>query len=384
VTVLTKYIKALSNNIDWVICIIFSIFIVLISFYFLSPKNECFAFSISTDGTLYLLSAISQALATIFTLVFTVTLMVATMANKYSAVDKFFNNKTKTLMVLFIVGIILPFLLLRITIHNEQIYNIFISISIGLAAFCVVAIIPYLKSSNYILKFDIGVDNLIGELNESVKSGNYSRATTNVYDLSELVESAIKDRNNKPIIKFSNVLPLFIITALEDKTNNFSPFLIIHIYGKIALDVTNAKMDDSANPVVSELLNSGKILIDKNVLDGSVDELIFTLHKIGLIAAEKHLEKTLTSSLRSLLTIYKVTYDNLNFESDSESANKYFWVCAARLMQDWPEQENIIFNVINYLGMDINSALPTKSIEHIKTQYPNEIEFLEKFIQYKK
>lgn len=329
-------LKIRLKYVDWILCFIFSILIGMVSFYILP-------FSKGNDGNLYLLSAIVQALAAIFTLVFTVTLVAATIAGKYSAIDKLFNIKTILLMIIFIVGIVFPLLLLKIVTNNEQMYDFFISISIGIAAFCIAAIIPYLRSSNKILKFDIGVDNLIGELNESVNLGNYSKATTNVYDLSELTKSAIKERNKIPIIKFSNVLLFFIITALEDKTNKFSPFLIIHIYCKIALDATNAKMDSYL--IVSELLNSGKILIDKNVLDGSVDELILTLHQIGIIAAEKHLNKTLIVSLRSLLTIYKATSDNQTWEYHSEISNKYFWVCAAHLMKDWPKQENIIFSV---------------------------------------
>jgi uncharacterized membrane protein len=70
--------------------------------------------------------------------------MAATMANNYTAVDKFFSRKTKTFMIIFVIAIITPILLLKIVINNEQINNILISISIGLATFCIAGIIPYL------------------------------------------------------------------------------------------------------------------------------------------------------------------------------------------------------------------------------------------------
>ena len=115
-----KFIDEFQKYIDWIVCLIFSIFIALISLYFLSPENNLFIFSLSSDGILYLLSAISQSLAAIFTLVFTVTLMAATMANKYTAIDKFFNVNTKMYMILFIIAIISPILLLKIVINNER------------------------------------------------------------------------------------------------------------------------------------------------------------------------------------------------------------------------------------------------------------------------
>lgn len=313
--------------------------------------------------------------------------------------EKIFNNRTKILMLIFFIGIVLPLLTLKMDINEQQIkiyeytvygstfYNLLISLTIGIAAFCIISIIPYLKNIDNTIKFDIGIDNLIGELHESQSSGNYSKATTIVYDLSSLAKSAINERIEKPIIKISQAVSIFVKLALlnqEDKSHPFSPFLIIHEYCTIAINVTNAKMDNVASSIISGLLESVKIIIEKNVLDGAAQEIIFTFHQIGIIAAEKHQEKTLTYSLRGLLTIYKVTSDNPNFEYDSENANKYFWICAARLIQDWPEQGNIIFNVIDYLGLNINSALPTKSIEHIKIQYPDVFEFLEKFIQKRK
>ena len=61
------------NNICWIICAIFGFDIFLIS-YIISSIFPPF-----NDGILYLLSSISQALAAIFALVFTIIIMVASM-----------------------------------------------------------------------------------------------------------------------------------------------------------------------------------------------------------------------------------------------------------------------------------------------------------------
>lgn len=191
---LNNFLNRLLKYNDWIVCLIFSIIIALISFYFLSPENNILTFSLSTDGILYLYSAISQSLAAIFALVFTITLMAATMANNYTAVDKFFNRKTKIFMIIFVIAIITPILLLKIVINNEQINNILISISIGLATFCIAGIIPYLKSCNNILKFDFGVNNLITELNELAISDKYPKTNRVVYALLDIGNTAIKEK----------------------------------------------------------------------------------------------------------------------------------------------------------------------------------------------
>ncbi|MHC1599864.1 MAG: hypothetical protein ACXQS5_03470 [Candidatus Methanospirareceae archaeon] len=157
-----NFIKEIPENflkkIYWIICIIFGLGIFLAS-YFISSIFPPF-----NDGILYLLSSISQALAAIFALVFTIIIMVTSMSNNYSAMDKFFNKNTQILMIIFVIGIISPLFLLKFNINTlnfirVQIYNVILSVSIGLAAFCIAAIIPLLRNYNEIVKFDIGVYN---------------------------------------------------------------------------------------------------------------------------------------------------------------------------------------------------------------------------------
>jgi hypothetical protein len=380
---LEKLFNELKKYIDWIVCLIFSIFIALISFYFLSPENNIFISSLSTDGILYLFSAISQSLAAIFALVFTVTLMAATMANKYTAIDKFFNIKTKILMILFIIAIILPLLLLKIVINNEQINNIFISISIGLATFCIAGIIPHLKGSNNILKFDIGVDNLISELHESTMLENYSKATTVVYDLLDIGENAIKEKKDDSIAKINNGILNHIKIAILRTGGilpTFSAYTPIYALNTLGKSAANKHMDEVAVSLIHSLRESGILLITKDVYDSSVQEIIFTFHQMGITACKNHLKNTAIFSMRSLLALAKATSSKRNMEYETKTAYYYFGICGAYLEKYFDENVDFVYTEMKSYYVDIDEILPTETINKINNQFPEVKGFLEKFI----
>jgi len=379
-----KFFDEFQKYIDWIVCLIFSIFIALISFYFLSPENNLFIFSHSTDGILYLLSAISQSLAAIFALVFTVTLMAATMANKYTAIDKFFSIHTKIYMALFIIAIISPLLLLKIVINNEQINNILISISIGLATFCIAGIIPYLKSSNNILKFDIGVDNLISELHESTILENYSKATTVVYDLLDIGDNAIKEKRNDSLAKITNGISNHIKIALLRNGGilpTFSALTPIHVLNTLGKSAANKHIDEVAVSLIHSLRESGILLIEKDVYDSSVEEIIFTFHEMGTIASKNHLKNTAIFSMKSLLALAKEASHKQNRENETKLAYYYFGICGAYLEKYFHENVDFVYTEMKSYYVDIDEIVPTETINKINKQFPEVKGFLEKFIK---
>lgn len=70
----------------------------------------------------YLLSAMSQALAALFALVFTIVLVVSQMASVHShrLADSVFGRETKTYMAFFALAVIVPFIALK-TQHYRKI-----------------------------------------------------------------------------------------------------------------------------------------------------------------------------------------------------------------------------------------------------------------------
>lgn len=172
----------------WIFCIIVSL-LVWIILYFFQPFT-------SNEGALYLLSAISQGLAAIFALVFTITLVVTQMTRRYTTMGLIFNTKTIVLMTIFALGIILPLIILKTGTY-------YVNEPIAIATFCVLSLIPYLKDTNATLKFEVGVENLIYETYEAINLRQGAKASRSLNDLNALILEAI---NGLRIAKVRRIL----------------------------------------------------------------------------------------------------------------------------------------------------------------------------------
>jgi len=85
----------------WIICIIITVAVFVI-LYYVHPNAD-------PDNARYILSAISQGLAAILALVFTITLVVSQMTRRYTAMDKIiFRLETILLMIIFGIGVVTP------------------------------------------------------------------------------------------------------------------------------------------------------------------------------------------------------------------------------------------------------------------------------------
>lgn len=94
------------------------------------------------DGVFYLLSSISQGLAATFAILFTLLILEAQIASKYSSylIESIFGKLTLGYMVLFIIAIIMPLICLR---HM----NVFLlEFSFFIAVLCLTLIVPFLIS----------------------------------------------------------------------------------------------------------------------------------------------------------------------------------------------------------------------------------------------
>lgn len=100
----------------------------------------------------YLLSAMSQALAALFALVFTIVLVISQIASVHShrLVDSVFGRETKTYMAFFALAVIVPFIALKTQYYRK----IFVWMSGTLAIFCIVYLIPFMLSVKENLKIE--------------------------------------------------------------------------------------------------------------------------------------------------------------------------------------------------------------------------------------
>lgn len=371
-----KFLK----NIYWIICAIFSFGIFLIS-YFISSIFPPF-----NDGILYLLSSISQALAAIFALVFTIIIMVASMSKNYSAIDKFFNKKTQILMIIFVIGIILPLFLLKFDINTlsyirGQIYNVVLSVSIGLAAFCIAAIIPLLRNYNEIVKFDIGVYNLTDKLNEATKLENYPRAESTIYDLKDIGLDAIKEKNEKPLLIITNVISNYIQIGLNRSGGIlplFSPYVAVLALSEMGKSATEKGMDKFANSIIHDLQMSGKLMINKDV---SAEEIIVTLQQIGIEAIKNKMKYTAIFYIQSLLVLGNEASSEKRWKHLSDMAYSDFGVGVAHLEKYFHEEADNVCFEIKSLDIEINDILSTESKDSLNNKIPGIEGYFEKFLK---
>lgn len=164
----------------WFFCIVAAVAVFAI-LHFIYPNTD-------QNNARYILSAITQGLAAILALVFTITLIVAQMTRRYTAMDKILRPETFILMIVFGVGIITPLLVLKLGY-----FCIGVNLSTGIAVFCVFSLIPFLLGVNRVLMYRVGVGNLHEEVMGAIESGNDLRASSGIRDLCVIYRSAIKD-----------------------------------------------------------------------------------------------------------------------------------------------------------------------------------------------
>lgn len=212
----------------WIYCVIIAIALFLI-LYYCYPDTE-------QDNARYILSAISQGLAAILALVFTITLVVAQMTRRYTAMDKIiFRPETIFLMIVFGFGVVTPLLVLKFGFWRHG-----INLSIAIAFFCVFSLIPFLKGVNDVLKYDIGIGNLNGEIMEAIEWGYEAKVVQGIIDLESICKDAIKESRKE------------------------TTFEILHFLSEIGKKSTETKMKDTTERVVDSLSVVGKGAAENN------------------------------------------------------------------------------------------------------------------------
>lgn len=222
----------------------------------------------------YLLSAISQSLAAIFTLVFTITIFGSQMMGSFTSIDKIMDNWTKTLMVLFTIGIIFPLIQLGKLEYSElnisfitfnfdfNLVNLAIAIDLGIATFCVLAIIPYLMRVNQIMKYERGISKLDEKLNEAEFNNDATRELNIINDLIELGISGVYDNAEWAVIEIIDILKkkhpeyqkevtkgLKKILDISKKTNSFFVLKELKI---IFIEIHEHKLEESASQKIGD------------------------------------------------------------------------------------------------------------------------------------
>lgn len=230
---------------------------------YLTHLNSSF-YENNTDNVQSFLSSISQGLAALFALAFTISIFGAQTMGGFTALDKVMDRWAKVYMVLFSVGIIFPLWQLITEIYSIDLFSLIPKMSIALplqqlkigsvgnidlltldiilVSFCVLGIIPFTIKINRIIKYEGGIPDSYSKARDAIISGNEVISSDNISKLGRLGYSALKD-------------------ALPDKVM-FS---------------------------TTAIRNLGNLSI-KNNLEGSTAQVIVELDKLGLKAMDQKTE----------------------------------------------------------------------------------------------
>ncbi|NJD53487.1 MAG: DUF2254 domain-containing protein [Candidatus Methanoperedens sp.] len=373
-----KIISYIKNNLDnkveiyWIIAVGAGLLVAIVSYFLPLPQ---------IDATLYLLSTISQGLAAIFTLIFTITIFGSQMMRKFTAMDKMIDNKWAIiLMIIFSIGIILPMMQLRtdedlLHLNLLDTAQLSLSIDLGIATFCVLAIIPYLMRVNRIMKYEGGVSILNNEISEAFYSNQELKASNNVKELAELcISSADEMLEDKTIEIIDNLREIGLKAIdkgwrdtaqkskdelekigmkttekeLDGKDHIYSPIKkVLMALKEIEVEAMDTKLKhwkmDITKSTIERLSEIGVQSIDRDLSKSTISEALLGLSEIGVRVAK--IPYMIDIVLDGLERIADQAYkkDSDKFENPIEDSLKFLWVICSFEMKYWPDYatENI-------------------------------------------
>lgn len=345
----------------WFFCMVAAITVFVILF-FIPPTT-------GQDNAGYILSAISQGLAAILALVFTITLVVAQMTRRYTAMDKIiFRPETIILMLVFGIGIIVPLLALRFGY-----FCIGVNLSIGIALFCVFSLIPFLKGVNGVLKYEIGIWNLNEEILEAIESGDKARIFNKYTELEEIVKSVTKEFREDVVLDVAPILSGIGIKSAEKKLDALTVLV------ESGLEFIGMKSIKKGFEMVPILALSGLILIREKAAENGGSSIVKTIDR-GLKdfkakAARNNLDFVASYAMLAL----KIVDMAANEGMDTKYTVTGLWRLGAFVTEYLPKQVDHVIQALKEMEKEVGKdSLVDWESDSIRG-YPNLKPALEEF-----
>ena len=363
--------------------------------YFVHP-NEC------PDNARYILSAISQGLAAILALVFTITLVVAQMTRRYTAMDKIIlRRETIFLMIVFGFGIIAPLLVLEFGFWRWGVI-----LSIVIASFCVFSLLPFLLGVNSgVLKYDSWVENLNEEIMEAIELGYEPRAINKIRELNEIGKDAVgefrEDAVRKILIQLSG-----IGKKSAEKRFEYATSLVVGGLREIGIGCIENGFDGMI-PETSEIAVMGLKDIGVAAAKNGSEDLseivrvaIDGLKDVGVKAAENRRVRTTINAVRGLKDVcmeikpkelkdIRNKEDIIKNKKDREIAMlaKYtkiiavdnVWCLGAFVTEYMPDRIDFVIETLKEIKEEIGRDLLMKYEKDFIKDHPNLKSALEEF-----
>ena len=346
----------------WIYCLIPTFVVFLILYYF--HPDEC------PENARYILSAISQGLAAILALVFTITLVVAQMTRRYTAMDKIiFRLETKLLMFLFGIGIIAPLLVIYFGFWGWGVILSFV-----IASFCIFSLLPFLIGINNVLKYDIGIVNLNEEIMQAIRSENEAKAVQGIRDLESICKDAIKESREDITLNIIHILSEIgkknIEMELERATLN-----VITGLNQIGLDAIDHGFGDVTLLFLTEALGDLRIGSAKNKWKPEALLATYKLKEIGCKAAEKKLEIATIKAIDGL-KYFDLVDAGIGSNNEAAQGLWYFGVFTTEYL---PYEVDYVIQTLNKFDRSIFAHTIINWERSFIEKYPNLKTSLDKF-----
>lgn len=338
----------------WLYCVFVTIAVGLILYYFYPNTDQ--------DNARYILSAISQGLAAILALVFTITLVVAQMTRRYIAMDTIiFRPETIFLMVVFGIGIVIPILVLKFGLEKG------VNLSIAIAFFCVFSLIPFLKGVNWVLKYEIGVNALYKEIMVAIESEN--KESVDVGELTEIGERAVTEAPENTVVTIicflSQIGKKCAKKGLGDETS-----WVVYKLTVIGVKSVGRKFEEASFFAATGLKEIGaeaaKIGLTGGLLDDPATDAINGLKDIGAKAAEKGLVKWGTT----ICTVEGLKDIGMELKDEYLAVNG-LWCLGAFVTEYLPEQVDRVIQNLKEMEKKIGRDLLIGWGKNCISDYPN-------------
>lgn len=337
-----------------------AVFLIL---YYCYPDTE-------QDNARYLLSAISQGLAALLALVFTITLVVVQMTRRYTVTKMIIlNSGTKFLMLVFGTGIILPLFALKFGW-----FCVGVNLSIVIACFCIALLLPFLKNVSDVLIYDIGYVNLYGEITDAIKSENEAKTVQGIIDLESICKDAIKESREETTSEIIDFLSEIGEKTIETKFEH-ATFSVIKRLKNIGIDVIEKGFEDSTLLFLAGALGDLRTGSTKNEWEHKAILATLVLKEIGCKAAKKKLMLTTDRAIGGLQHVASVM-EGIEFNRQSVQSLYCLGVFATEYLP------SLVDRVIKLLK-EFERSLITYSMinweESFVREYPNLKSALEEF-----
>jgi len=340
-----------------------------------------------------LYSSIVSILASIFALIFVILTISIQMSRKYTSFNILINRDTRILMATYLITIVS-------SLWSLQFDYYFPIAFLTITTFCIFSLYPLLHNMNFLILFDVGINNLSEEVNEAIDLKRDISAKNKILALGTIGEKAIEERMFDKLV---SVLDIF-----EDNIEDTKYEQLTHTFEEIGtqyLNFANHISKETENKLAERLLKDIKNYMTSRIQGRNIEVLIEQIKMVKKLSMkfiendfnEKHiiiLERALFNNLemryKEDFSEYSILYlKDMATESYHKSlinsyiyATTYLWLIGITAFCEMNKlKENI--NKL-YAEKELNEAEKIedelKTVEKIRTSIVKQLFEIEKLV----